>query len=1059
MKHLSSPADIQAELGVNRLGQPYFVAQDPTVPLSHLTDRHFELLAQLLLEADSPGQHFYDSAHLLTYGADEGRDVVLYKQELPVGVVQCKRYARAIGVGDVLQELFKFLLFALRDRSLLPQARDFRYEFWTARELTKDAGKFFKEPTSYFQNHASDLTQYVAAARKACKALRQPPPHGVDEEREVIAIARGLQFVHVGQTAISRRLSAQVQVRKWFFRGPDDAPSSPSDAQIGMLTDRLMRQAIARFTQSGNLDGESYVPSADLAREFADFLESGDRVFVLTGGSGHGKTTWAARLLASPPLSWEVLLIKGEDLLDTDVNIAQTIARLLTAHPIPAELTCMDMNAAVCRWLDAANRLLLVDGLDRVPAQARAGLKTWIENSLELAAEWPARLILVSRNEEWRGISGRVMMGKHQVYRLGLLSVHEAAQLYRSYGLPPFHHQRPLRTPSLIRRLAKLTGEVGGPVTRARLLETSVGEYRDALAHAHGKLQTERAFFDLSRALAASADSRVRAQDFEHDGTITILDVLVRQDVLVSDGQRLRPESDDLAEYLTALELDWRKALTAVESGRTDSIFLGAIAIAPQLAGREAELAPLLEAVLPRIDEATGMWHDLAARIMIEVEDHARHLDVLHAIFDAWKWSNVVLYASSMHELLEDLRLPIVDRFALLMRLAHREDEDDWRLKFWRDPELSHRIVTPFATTICNLVRAHPTVTMAPIEALLGQAGGGLPHAVAVALLFEAASVALADTLLCCMRIGPVGEEVTADLAYLYPLGFAHHVLGRARARPASIDGLVDNFCRAFRRAVTGDAELETVTQFADIVEALLSLGASGRARLRLLLCSLTVSPKSRYLDELLASLDMLDWGDIWWLVHVSGAAATIPLRAIFSGELKALGSFGHLSRIDPAAIRAEHWPLVAALLAETAASADEVARRAASQALELILHRIKLEPEDVYCAFMASGHRLAADSAGRVRAPLLYYSSSIGGRAPAPSYIRMFREELVDILTRAEDGSTLDTLRRKLHETNSDGCNVSNLADLDRRFGPPSQAKQEFYDRCARMRQMVRSA
>lgn len=1063
MKHLLSTADVQAELGAKRVAQPYLVAQDPTVPLSHLTDRQFELLAQLLLDADSPGQHFYDSAHLLTYGADEGRDVVLYKQELPVGVVQCKRYARSIGVGDVLEELFKFLLFALRDRSLMPQARDFRYEFWTARELTKDAGKFFKEPTSYFQQHASDLTRYVAAARKACKALRQPSPYGVshdDEEREAIAIARGLQFLHVGQTAISRRLSAQVQVRKWFFRGPDDTPSSPSVAQTGVLVERLMCQAITRFTQSGNLDTESYVPSAGLAREFADFLESGDRVFVLTGGSGHGKTTWAARLLASPPPGWEVLLIKGEDLLDTDVNIGQTLARLLTAHPMPTELTGSDMTAAVCRWLDAANRLLLVDGLDRVPAQARAGLKTWIENSLDVAAGWPARLILMSRTEEWRGISGRVMMSTYQLYRLGLLSDDEAAQLYHAYGLPPVRHQRPLRTPSLIRRLARLTGEVGGPVSRARLLETSVGEYRDALAHDHGKLQTERAFSDLSRALAASADARVRAQDFEHDGTITILDVLIRQDVLVSDGRRLRPESDDLAEYMTALELDWRKALAEVESGRTDSIFLGAIAIAPQLAGREAELAPLLEAVLPRIGEVTGMWHDLAARIMIEVEDHARHLHVLQAIFEAWKWNNVVLYASSMHELLEDLRLPIVDRFALLMRLAHGEDEDDWRLKFWRDPELSDRMVTPFARTICDLVRAHPAVTLPPIEALLGQAGGGLLHAVALALLFEAAAVALPDTLLCCTRIGPVGEEVTADLAYLYPLGFAHYALGRARAAAASIDGLVDNFCRAFRRAVTEDAEPETVAQFADIVDALLSLGASDRARLRLLLCSLTAAPEPRYLDELLASLNMLDWSDIWWLVNVSGEVATIPLRAIFSGELTANVSFIHLSRIDPAAIQAEHWPLVATLLAETAASADEVARGAASQALELILRWIERESEDVYRAFMASARRLAADGAGSVRAPMLYYGLSSRRRRRAPAYIRTFREELVDILARAEDGSTLDILRRKLHETNSDDArNVSILADLDRRFGSPSQAQQELYDLCARMRWMSGSA
>jgi len=1063
MTHLLSTADVQAELGATRVAQPYFVAQDPTVPLIHLTDRQFELLAQLLLDADSPDQQWYDSAHLLTYGADEGRDVVLYKQELPVGVVQCKRYARSIGIGDVLGELFKFLLFALRDRSLMPKARGFRYEFWTARDLTKDAGTFFKEPTSYFQQHSSDLTQYVAAARKACKALRQAPPHGVsydDEEREAIAIAGSLQFAHVGQNAISGRLSAHVQVRKWFFRGPDDAPSSPSVAQTGKLVRQLMSLAISRFTQSGNLDAESYVPSVGLAREFADFLESGDRVFVLTGGSGHGKTTWAARLLASPPPGWEVLLIKGEDLLNTDVNIAETLARLLKAHPIPSKLTGIDMTADVHRWLDAANRLLLLDGLDRVPAQARAGLKTWIENSLDVAARWPARLILVSRTEEWRGISGCVTMGKHQLYRLGSLSDDEAARLYHAYGLPPVHHQRPLRTPSLIRRLARLAGDVGGPVTRAKLLEIDVGERRDALANDHGKLETELAFSDLSQALAASADARVRAKDFKDNDRVKILDALIRQDVLVSDGQRFRPESDDLAEYLIALELDWQKALAAVECGRTDSIFFGAIAIAPQLADRKAELAPLLAAVLPRIDEATGMWHDLAARIMIEVEDHARHLEVLRAIFDAWKSSNFMLYASNMHELLEDLRLPIAERFALLMRLAHGEDKDDWRLKFWRDPELSGRIVTPFARIICDLVRTHPTDLLPQIEALLGQVAYGLPHPIAVALLFEAAAAALPDTLLCCTRIGNVAEEVTADLADLYPLGFAQHTLLRARADAGSIDGLVDNFCRAFLRAVNQNTEPETVKQFAVIVETLLLLGPSGRARLRLLLCLQMVAHKQQYLDELLSSLDMLHWSDVWWLVKVSGEAATILLKAIFSGELKANVPFAHLSGFDPTTIQVAQWPLVATLLAETANSADEAARRAASQALETILHRIERESEEVYYAFTASARLLAKDDVGCVRAPMLYYCTSILRRAPAPAYIQTFGVELVDILAGAEDGSTLDTLRHKLHENNGDEArHVHILADLERRFGCPNEAQQKFYDLCARTRRMSGSA
>lgn len=1057
MHNLLSKNDVYTELGKHSRAQPCYIAQDPTFPLTYLTDRQFELLAHLLLDADIPNKPLYDSSLLLSYGADEGRDVVLYKQELPVGVVQCKRYAKSIGIGDVLEELYKFLLFALRDPALMPQAKNFRYEFWTARDLTKEAGNFFKEPRRYFDSHASTLVEHVAAARKACKALQQPAPDGTtpdEEARQVIAIGRELCFAHVGQTEISQRLIEHTRVRRWFFRSPEDVPGTPSDADVEALLANLASQAVARYGRIGNLVPDTYIPSAVIAAGFAGFLESGERMFVLTGGSGHGKSTWSASLLTSPPPGWTVTLVKGEDIAATDINIVETLARLLKANAVPAGLTVVDMTAAVWRWLERANHLLVVDGLDRVPTQARDNLPTWIENSAGALARYPTRLVLVSRNEEWRRINSGERHWAYQLCHQGLLSDEEAAALYHAYGLAPIHHLRPLRTPSLIRRLSRLKGELGGPVTRARLLETSMGERSGELAFAFGTGPVDRALAELSIALAKAPDVRIRAAQFQNDVTLSVIDGLHRNDVLVSVPNGLRPESDDIAEYLIALELDIRTALDAVAAGRTDPIFLGAIAIAPQLSGRQAELPPLLDDVLPRIHELAPAWYELVVRIMIEVEDHASHLPVLRRLFDEWQWNNVVLLASNLHELMDDLRLPLADRFDLLMRLAHREEMDDWRTKFWVYPDQRGRIVTPFAATICATVRSHPRDSLVLLEALLRQPPDNARAAVATALLYEAATVALPETLLCCMRLGETGHEVSADLAFLYPLGFLQHALRCARASVTAIDVVVDHVCKAVLQLATS-ASQDEARECAAIIGDLLALAGPGRARLRLLLCSLTMTPNAAHLDELFGALDRLHWSDIWWLVKVAGPDAEVPLRAVFSGALDQDEPFGRLARLDPWSVSPVHWPLVTRLLAEVVEMEDARARRAAAEALEMILHRLGGQPgeEASYRAFMPLARKLASDPVGRVRGPLLYYGTSIHSRA-LPGYVSAFRTELASLLVAAEDGTTLDTLRQKLYEHGPAHPHVASfLQVLEKRFGAPPPLYQELYDLLARIR------
>jgi len=953
--------------------------------------------------------------------------------------VQCKRYASSIGEGYVLRELFKFLLFALRNPRLMPDPAGFRYELWTARDVTKTAKEFFKEPQNYFLAHADELPKLVKEARARAKVLAVPVP-GMsfeDEEQKVIALARRLKLDHVNDVAIARRLQVHRAVRCWFFRSPDDFAVAPDVQQVGQLIDALSRLTLERLKKSGHLASRSYLPPYELLMDFAAFLDSGDPVFVLTGGSGHGKTAWAAHMLSSPPPQQPVLLIRGEDLSGADHNIAETIARLLKAYPIPQGLSSVDMTPSVWNWLDMANRVLVVDGLDRAPEHARDQLPNWINNTIVAMTALPLRLVLISRNEEWSMLRGSLDTLPKWHQQLGLLSDDAARPMYELYGLPPnIHQNRPLRTPSLIRRFSELKSKLDGRVTRATVLERSIGELKQEIARKLGKSHVQKAFHNLSSALGKATEPYVRPEDFE-SGTMKVIDELHRQDYMIDAAGKLRPASDDVAEYLISLQLDWRQALNLVAKGRKDPIFFGAIAMVPQLPDRRNELGELLETVFSRSRTALDRWFELAARILIEVEDHSEHMPMLRRLFEAWDKSNMLLSASNLYELMGDLRLPLADQFELLMLFATGEDEDDWRWKFWLDAEARGRFVTPWAKAVCRTVRENPVESLPFIEQFASSTERK-PKAVALALVLEAAVEALPDAFDSCIRIKNLA--LMHNLARAYPIGFARFALDRARQDQKAIDELAECLWEAVTYDEAREIESAGKDELHEIAASMLALGARGRARLKLLLCSLMSCYSQAHVDEITRRLDDLDEHGIWWLARLAGPETERVLETVFE-RLTRTDNATTLGLLSASAIPAAHWPLLAKLLAQVARSPSAENKRAAAVGLEGMLYGMEHQPPEALDLFADVAEQLAADEVGKVRRPLIFYAASDpGSLQELPPHVLAFRNRLIELLVNAEDGSTLKQLRWKLGEWRGPAPFAAEmLRRLEQRFGTPA--------------------
>ncbi len=139
-----------------------FDGSERPLPLDDLPPREFEVFVCDLLNAEiAAGLHdgAFDKARLLEEGADEGRDIILYRGETPVGVVQCKRYKGNVGHDLALDEIVKFLLFARLHPDLLPDPAGFRYVLAVSNDVTGNARKLFDEKKRLMTKAQAPITE------------------------------------------------------------------------------------------------------------------------------------------------------------------------------------------------------------------------------------------------------------------------------------------------------------------------------------------------------------------------------------------------------------------------------------------------------------------------------------------------------------------------------------------------------------------------------------------------------------------------------------------------------------------------------------------------------------------------------------------------------------------------------------------------------------------------------------------------------------------------------------------------------------------------------------
>lgn len=125
-----------------------------TLPFNSLADRAFEILLYQIykdkIERDENNIRVkFNRVDLMQGVGEKGRDCILTRNGKNVGVIQCKKVASNIAKPQFAKEVLKFLLFAIKDKTLIDDPKEFTYFFCvstglagTTKELIRDFNTF-----------------------------------------------------------------------------------------------------------------------------------------------------------------------------------------------------------------------------------------------------------------------------------------------------------------------------------------------------------------------------------------------------------------------------------------------------------------------------------------------------------------------------------------------------------------------------------------------------------------------------------------------------------------------------------------------------------------------------------------------------------------------------------------------------------------------------------------------------------------------------------------------------------------------------------------------------
>lgn len=1022
-----SEAEVAQEIDQDR-PLSYFETEIPDLPLTRLQDRTFEILAYSLVQKQiEAGSTPFTKITLLRGGADQGRDVLLLKGEEVRGVIQCKRYEDAFDLPSVLREVLRFAMLAVRNPGLVPEAEGFSYQLWTAGNLTGPAISFFDAPKTYIKNKRGELLQMAAKVRKGVAALVADDWRQADAENEAaVALISGFAFEAVGPVEIKSRLADNEQIRLRFFRGPGDARSRAVAGDIARLLSTVRQEP-----PSGLLSANLYVSRSALTAEFERFMASPARIFAVVGTSGQGKSSWARWVRDNPPAATIVDVVRGEDIKEGHQHVTDTLAYVLESRQL-GQLSGVPLKQGVFDWINDSSRLLIIDGLDRSPSRR---LDDWLTQSFAIARRGSTRFVVTSRQVTWSMISPDIKVDPSLVHspetnanirfpalELGPLNEQEIAATYLAYGLSaPAPGARSFRTPGLIAMEAGIRQSnrhlVGTrlAVLSDRLEELQRGLYRENnIGTQQFKLLTDK----LGDLLIDNGVGRIDARVFRVGAPelVPILDAAIGSGLASTQDETIRIEPDDLIEFLMARRLDPTSARQLVDQIGSDlAIGAAALAAARLEASGEHEVRSAIRALQDGADFRSASLA-AAARAVTELKSPDLAREQAGKLLDGWDDLNLLLSASPLVRMLDEIALPPLERLKLALKLAPGEDVFDWRGKYFYDDDLtSSRLITGFGHAAARAIAEDPTSSLHYLIRLFDDASHTEAaiddyESVESGLLYLAISGAPDEAAAIGWRRRDRSDWLLDRVTSVEPESVARLLGSITEPRADRTIAAERLWSFVKRRPTRNDETLRR--SLASSADNLLSVLDDETLTVRMLVTKLLATSDPDCEKRLLAFWEHADDEVFWYGLQVLPSQKISLLKQRFSTTEPDQSSASLLQLMPAGLFEIDEWSDVIEVLRNAASSGLEVS---AALALETLLYRGAAL--GMLAPLMPLAREFASSKQADARRPIIYFAggSTLFNVKPES---HSARDELLGILVDHEDGGNLSPLVWKLAQS-----------------------------------------
>lgn len=184
--------------------RPRALAGSTQLPFDLLDSRRFEILAYRLVKAESPADH----VRLMKGVAEQGRDVMVYRNGFPVQLIQCKNHRDPFGKPDLGRFLAEIAAYAHLAASPTKQPR-LRIEVWCTGGFSDPAAEFIAGFPRF--SDSALVAEWIESRTKAIKALA-----GVDVAKVaqffVSEFRDSVEVVLVNAIDASARLRAHLSV-------------------------------------------------------------------------------------------------------------------------------------------------------------------------------------------------------------------------------------------------------------------------------------------------------------------------------------------------------------------------------------------------------------------------------------------------------------------------------------------------------------------------------------------------------------------------------------------------------------------------------------------------------------------------------------------------------------------------------------------------------------------------------------------------------------------------------------------------------------------------------